>query len=55
MICVNCGEKMAGDGYSTVIHCPRVDVIGSDFESDANPVYCHDRESITAVEKMLEG
>ncbi len=40
MICSNCGEALVGDGYSLVLHCPRVDVDGSGLEPDANPVYC---------------
>ena len=40
MICPNCGEALVGDGYSLVLHCPRVDVTGSGLEPDANPVYC---------------
>ena len=38
MNCKVCGEQMEGDGYTVVVHCPRVDV--SDIEPDCNPVYC---------------
>ena len=38
MNCKVCGEQMEGDGYTVVVHCPRVDVIG--IEPDCNPVYC---------------
>lgn len=39
MICENCGERMEGDGYSLVYHCPSVDEVAL-FEPDANPVHC---------------
>ena len=38
MICKNCNERMEGDGYKTVLHCPSIEVPG--VEPDANPVYC---------------
>lgn len=38
MNCKVCGEQMEGDGYTVVVHCPRVDV--SVIEPDCNPVYC---------------
>jgi hypothetical protein len=38
MICPVCSERLEGDGYSVVLHCPNVDADG--YEPDANPVYC---------------
>lgn len=38
--CTNCNEEMIGDGYTTVYHCPNVDVIGEGYEPDADAVYC---------------
>ena len=38
MYCHNCGERMIGDGYSVVLHCPNAEVY--DVEPDANPVHC---------------
>jgi hypothetical protein len=31
---------MEGDGYTNVLHCETLDVIGEGYEPDANPVYC---------------
>lgn len=36
--CKNCGEKLEGDGYTTVLHCPNVDA--EDYTPDDNVVYC---------------
>lgn len=41
MNCKNCGERMVGDGYYTVMHCPNAEDSDYDYmESDASPVYC---------------
>ena len=40
MSCKNCGGAMSGDGYTTVLHCEEVDVIGEGYEPDAKPVWC---------------
>jgi hypothetical protein len=40
MKCRDCGEDMLGDGYTEVLHCADVDVIGEGYEPDADPVYC---------------
>ena len=40
MFCHTCGERMIGDGYSVVLHCPNTDVY--DVEPDANAVHCYD-------------
>ena len=41
MVCPVCGEKMEGDGYTVVIHCPNAspEVLEA-VEPDANPVFC---------------
>ena len=39
--CPKCNDRLEGDGYTKVIHCPNVNE--SDYEDkkpDANPVYC---------------
>ena len=38
--CPSCGGSLVGDGYTSVIHCEYVDVIGEGFEPDTDPVYC---------------
>ena len=41
MNCPNCGERMIGDGYRIVLHCPNARM--EDFEHsepDAQPVLC---------------
>ncbi len=43
--CKNCGDIMEGDGYTVVLHCPSIDVIGSGVEPDGEPVYCWDPEA----------
>jgi ribosomal protein L37AE/L43A len=40
MICRTCGEVLAGDGYTEVLHCPRVE--GHCAEPDANPIHCEE-------------
>jgi len=40
MHCKDCGGVMAGDGYTTVLHCENVDVIGEGYEPDSKPVFC---------------
>lgn len=40
MFCKNCGEKMIGDCYTSVLHCPNIDA--GDAEPDANPIHCAD-------------
>lgn len=37
--CHVCGGDMAGDGYTSFLHCESYDG-PDDFEPDANPVYC---------------
>ena len=39
MSCINCGEDMYGDGYTTTIQCPNWadDEI---VEADGGPMYC---------------
>jgi hypothetical protein len=38
---------MEGDGYTNVLHCETLDVIGEGYEPDANPVYCEMLEEAT--------
>jgi hypothetical protein len=38
--CPVCGGGLIGDGFTSVIHCENVDVIGEGYEPDADPVYC---------------
>lgn len=40
--CPNCGSRLHGDGYKTVLHCEFVDITGFDkaYEPDGSPVYC---------------
>lgn len=41
LTCRTCGERMIGDGYNTVLHCPNVpwdDHIS--VEPDAQPIHC---------------
>jgi hypothetical protein len=41
MTCPVCGEKMIGDGYHVVIHCPNAqDESWSHTEPDAPVVHC---------------
>lgn len=40
MTCPNCGGCLSGDGFTEVLHCENVDVIGEGYEPDAPPVYC---------------
>lgn len=40
--CPNCGGKMVGDGYSTVLHCEFSEP--TDEEPDAQPVLCKENE-----------
>lgn len=40
MCCKNCNEPLEGDGYTEVLHCPNVDVIGEGYAPDESPVYC---------------
>lgn len=41
--CGNCGERLEGDGYKEVLHCPNAAEATYEFhEPDANPVYCSD-------------
>lgn len=40
MNCPNCGERLTGDGYSTVLHCPNADTSWQYAEPDAAPIYC---------------
>jgi hypothetical protein len=42
MNCINCGEGLEGDGYTTVLHCPNVDAEG--YTPDDNAVYCTDSD-----------
>ena len=37
--CPNCGERLAGDGYTLVRHCPSIDLDG-DEEPDSPSKYC---------------
>ena len=39
--CPACGGQLVGDGYTTVVHCESLDVIGEGLEPDAPPVYCN--------------
>lgn len=45
MYCKDCGERMEGDGFTIVLHCPYADDKVSDKEPDANPVYCGFRDT----------
>lgn len=39
MTCKTCGERMEGDGYTRVIHCPNA--LDTEYvEPDANPIHC---------------
>lgn len=38
MNCKNCGERLEGDGYTTVLHCPNAEAEG--YTPDDNAVYC---------------
>lgn len=49
MNCKDCGEQMEGDGYTTVFHCPNVDV--SDITPDCNPVYCELGDELSEFEE----
>lgn len=49
MNCKDCGEQMEGDGYTTVVHCPRVDV--SDITPDFDPVYCEADDELSEFEE----
>lgn len=43
MTCVICGERMEGDGFTMVLHCPYADdLLVSCAEPDANPITCID-------------
>lgn len=44
LCCKNCGERMEGDGYQVVYHCPNVDAEG--YEPDANPIHCDGNEEV---------
>lgn len=45
--CPNCGEKLEGDGYNRVIHCPNAEESKYEFhEPDADPVYCKGDENV---------
>ncbi len=44
MQCKTCGESMEGDGYTVVLHCPNLDLIGEGYEPDANPVHCTEEQ-----------
>lgn len=40
MTCPHCNEKMEGDGYTVVFHCPNS--LDYDYkEPDAPPVHCN--------------
>ena len=49
-ICRTCGGDMQGDGVTEVLHCEFVDVTGSGYEPDAEPVEC--REVLDVEECM---
>jgi hypothetical protein len=38
--CHVCGGTLIGDGYTTTRHCENADFDQTNFEPDANPVYC---------------
>ena len=39
--CRDCNERMEGDGYTSVLHCPYATEESYEYhEPDANPVYC---------------
>lgn len=46
MRCINCGEIIEGDGYTSVLYCPNAlddEELSSQIdvsEPDANPIYC---------------
>lgn len=41
MTCKTCGERMEGDGYTRVVHCPNALDTELDYaEPDANPIHC---------------
>lgn len=43
--CPFCGEFLAGDGHSQVMHCPDTQADYDSFEPDASPVYCYQVEA----------
>lgn len=40
MNCKTCGGNMIGDGYTTPIQCETLDLHGSAYEPDCDPVHC---------------
>jgi hypothetical protein len=38
--CPHCGGSMLGDGYTTVMHCERVDISSVCAEPDSTPILC---------------
>jgi hypothetical protein len=38
--CPHCGGSMLGDGYTTVMHCERVDLSSVCAEPDSAPIFC---------------
>lgn len=38
--CPNCGGKLFGDGYKTVLRCENTKVDTFYIEPDAQPIYC---------------
>lgn len=53
MTCPNCGGSLSGDGFTDVLHCENVDVIGEGYEPDAAPVYCDSQPGQQAPIKPL--
>ena len=39
-LCKKCNERMEGDGYSIVLHCPFTEEDIFDKTPDDNPIYC---------------
>lgn len=42
MICHVCGERMDGNGYTFVLHCPNTKENYYEYEPDANALYCEE-------------
>lgn len=38
--CPHCGGSMLGDGYTTVMHCERVDISSVCAEPDSAHIFC---------------
>lgn len=61
MNCKNCGERLLGDGYSTVLECPNISEeryaqVVQSAEPDSGPWYCEPEDIFkTCDEDELTG